>query len=195
MALKLVKDGFCNRALFCFGLLEKKPRALQLRGVRCVLLREAVHFDQHWTTKMPKLLPDERLVERVRAFVERRGTVASAASALGVDRTFLWRFQRSGRAIGRTRARLADALARLEKETKSEESATTTLGTQLPVGVSAKDLVAMRAFFQNMLNVIDAYAANPSSAAAMAELTGMVAGVTAEQSDRTLEEDGRDGQS
>jgi hypothetical protein len=102
---------------------------------------------------MPKVVRDERLAARVRLFIEQRGTVASAAAALGVDRTFLWRFQRSGCAIGRTRTLLADALGRYEKETPLGKSATSAIPPELPPGVSANDLVAMRAFFQSMLNL------------------------------------------
>ncbi|SKC53376.1 hypothetical protein [Paraburkholderia hospita] len=142
---------------------------------------------------MPKVVRDEGLEERVRLFIEQRGTIASAASALGVDRTFLWRFHRSGRAIGRTRTRLSDALARFEKATPLTESVTTASPMSLPLGVSSDDLKAMRAFFQNMLNVIDAYAANPSSAPAAAELADLVVGAAAVQSDGMPIEGGRNG--
>ncbi|MGE8454819.1 MAG: hypothetical protein ACN6OP_30260, partial [Pseudomonadales bacterium] len=115
---------------------------------------------------MPKVVRDERLAARVHAFIEQRGSVSAAAAAMGVSRTLLWRFDRTGRAIDRTRGLLAAALERYEKETASAESATS--AALVPTSVSVDELIAMRAFFQNMLNVIDAYVANPSSSAAMA---------------------------
>jgi len=116
---------------------------------------------------MPKVMRDEGLAERVRLFIERRGTLSAAAVALGVDKTLLWRFNRSGCAIGRTRMQLTEALARFENETLQTENVTSVLRSQMPSGVSDGDLVALRAFFQNMLNLVDAFDANRPRAVAM----------------------------
>lgn len=117
---------------------------------------------------MPKVVRNQQLAERVRSFIDQSGSVSAAAVALNVDRTLLWRFNRSGCAIERTRASLAAALEQREKETAVGESATNVAPVGSPASVPVEDLMAIRAFLQNMLNVIDAYAGSPASGAAVA---------------------------
>ena len=112
---------------------------------------------------MPKVVRDERLAARVRAFIEQCGSTSAAAAALGVNKTLLWRFDRTGCAIDRTRTQLAEALGKHEKETVPAENGTNATVVGLPENVSTEDLVAMRAFFQNMLHVIDAYVGSPAA--------------------------------
>lgn len=124
---------------------------------------------------MPKVVRDEQLAARVRAFIEQRGSVSAAAVTLDVDRTLLWRFNRSGCAIERTRALLTAALEQYEKETVIGESVTSAAPLGLPASVPVEDLIAMRAFLQNMLNVIDAYVGNPTGGAAVAGFAHSIA--------------------
>lgn len=62
---------------------------------------------------MPKCDVDFELQQEVKRFMhENRLTKSAAAKALGVDRATFWRFCSSGRAIGDTRLRYRDALAK-----------------------------------------------------------------------------------
>jgi hypothetical protein len=145
---------------------------------------------------MPKVSRDERLAAQVRAFIEKFDAVSAAATALGVSKTLLWRFDRSGCAIGRTRTLLADALAKHEKETASAESETrATPPVGLSPNVPVEELLAMRALFQNMLNVIDAYVANPSGNPAMGGLARSLVGGNVTQSETLSMLGGQHGQS
>lgn len=143
---------------------------------------------------MPKVVRDEKLAARVRSFVEQRGSVSAAAAALGVDRTLLWRFNRTGCAIERTRAVFAAALEQYEKETSAGKSATSAAPAGLQPSVSVADLIAIRAFLQNMLNVIDAYPANPAGSAAAAELAHSIATSKATHAENVPKMGGQNGQ-
>jgi hypothetical protein len=172
-----------------------KRNCFSCGGFRCVLLWDSLYFFQQSGDIMPKVVRDERLAARVRLFVERRGTVAAAATALGVSRTLLWRFHRSGCAINRTRTLLAEALGQYEKETSPAESETTEAPAGLPRSVSVDDLIAMRAFVQNILNVIDAYVATPSGDAATVGFAHAVAGGATARPDNMRMMGGQNGQS
>ncbi|MGN8087597.1 hypothetical protein ACTJK6_16220 [Ralstonia sp. 22086] len=75
-----------------------------------------------------------------------------------MDRSSLWRFCRSGgRAIERTRSRLTEGLARENNATSPTENATPVSASSLTPEISMEELVRMRAFFQTMVALVDAY--------------------------------------
>jgi hypothetical protein len=108
---------------------------------------------------MPKTTLDESLTSDVRTFVEDAGSVSAAALRLGVERTMLWRFHSTGRAIERNRLLLRNALDGLENATKPE-NATEHATQSIKVGlrtIASDDLTKLRTFFQNMIALVDAY--------------------------------------
>ncbi|WP_316680350.1 hypothetical protein [Ralstonia flaminis] len=75
-----------------------------------------------------------------------------------MDRSSLWRFcQSGGRAIERTRSRLTEGLARENNATSPTENATLVSASNLTPEISMEELVRMRAFFQTMVALVDAY--------------------------------------
>ena len=144
---------------------------------------------------MPKVVRDEQLAARVRAFIKKCGSVSAAAIELDVDRTLLWRFNRSGCAIERTRALLAAGLEQHEKETAIGESATSAATAASPASVPVEDLIAMRAFLQNMLNVIDTYVGSPAGGGAAAGFAQPIAGSNVTRPENMPMIGGQNGQS
>lgn len=122
---------------------------------------------------MPKVVPDDRLAEQVRTFVDICGGCGSAARKLGVNRASLWRFCQSGRAIPRTRARLIAGLSEQESATEATENATIETTNPVPASISFDDLARLRAFFQTMIMLVDAFA--PQLAAATPQYAAKVA--------------------
>ncbi|WP_124470903.1 hypothetical protein [Burkholderia ubonensis] len=109
---------------------------------------------------MPKIQPDEALLVEIRSFVRESGGASRAAAALGVEKTLLWRFCSSGRAIERNRSRLRDALSALKNATAKRNVAESTAAVAVEAAqhqISASNLKEMRALFQNMITLIDAY--------------------------------------
>jgi hypothetical protein len=109
---------------------------------------------------MPKIAPDEILVAEVRRFIEETGGVAPAASRLGVEKTMLWRFARSGRAISKNRLKLRAALSQTQNAIKTENATPSAASVKVPsLKLSASTLSEMRSTLTNMIVLIDAYSA------------------------------------
>lgn len=107
---------------------------------------------------MPKVAQDSQLVERVLVFAKACGGIGNAAERLGMDRSSLWRFcQSGGRAIERTRSRLIEGLARENNATSQPENATPDVARSVTPEIPLEDLARMRAFFQTMVALVDAY--------------------------------------
>jgi hypothetical protein len=117
-------------------------------------------FDRQSAIAMPKVAPDEVLVTDVRRFVDEVGGAAAAAAILDVEKTMLWRFLRSGCAIGKNRVKLRVALDAQKNATKRENAT----GNAVPRGtpdprLSASTLSELRNTLTSMIVLIDAYAA------------------------------------
>lgn len=103
---------------------------------------------------MPKVNKDNELFEKVVAIIRSVGSVSEAARRLGVNKATLWRFSKGGRAIGRTRAALVQALALIESETArpSEPHRSQERGIE---GFPVEDLRGMRELCNRMVAWID----------------------------------------
>lgn len=111
-----------------------------------------------WEQGMPRVAQDSQLAERVQAFVKACGGFGNAAERLEMDRSSLWRFcQSGGRAIERTRSRLIEGLAREDSATSQTENATLSVVSGVTPEIPLEDLARMRAFFQTMVALVDAY--------------------------------------
>jgi hypothetical protein len=113
---------------------------------------------------MPKVKADESLVAEIRSFVDEVGGISSAASKLGVEKTMLWRFHGTGRAIERNRLLLRDALVSRNNATKSGSETKSEAAPKLIAefgkrAIPTASLVEMRALFSNLIALIDAYEA------------------------------------
>jgi hypothetical protein len=109
---------------------------------------------------MPKIQTDKALFAEVQAFVDKCGGASRAAALLNVEKTLLWRFYSSGKAIDRNRKRIRGALDAQKSattglsETKSEPVIEAETGGRQ---VSPSSLREMRLMFENMIAMIDAY--------------------------------------
>lgn len=106
---------------------------------------------------MPKVQRDELLLKCLQAIVKECDGYGRAAKRLSVDKTTLWRFCTSGRAIERTRLLLSASAKRYEKDTNRF-----TLGRELShlpklETITTDDLQAIRHFCQKMISLVDAY--------------------------------------
>ncbi|WP_176079490.1 hypothetical protein [Paraburkholderia tropica] len=111
-------------------------------------------------TVMPRIAPDEILAADVRRFVDEVGGTAAAASRLGVEKTMLWRFARSGCAIRKNRVKLRAALDALQNATKNGNATSNAVQAGgAGVRLSASTLNELRSTLTNMIVLIDAYAA------------------------------------
>lgn len=109
---------------------------------------------------MPKVQTDQLLHSEVSAFIDEVGGVARAAKLLGLERSTLWRFRKSGCALERTRKTISEAM-KMRNKNATSASIRDAHGTKAEDYVSLKqdDLVTMRAFCQKMLTLIDTYEA------------------------------------
>lgn len=98
---------------------------------------------------MPRRPPDERLQAAAKAAIARHGTVASAATALRVPPSTLWRAAETGCVIERNRR--AILASEYENETKGH-SVLSRFGSGL---ASPEDLLAARRVLQTMIQLID----------------------------------------
>lgn len=109
---------------------------------------------------MPKVAPDHEMLDEVRNLVSECGGISGAAALLGVERTMLWRFHSSGRAIGKNREALRRALSRrmIEKNAQSAtESASTLSARGSAFSISSSSLAELRTLLLSLVAVIDAY--------------------------------------
>lgn len=106
---------------------------------------------------MPKIQKDVELHQEVQQFVIKMGGIPQAAIQLGIDRTTLWRFNKSGCAIDRTRHALSDAIKRNKSATTEFAAHETRTKLDAPISISCNDLKTMRSFCQSMMALIDVY--------------------------------------
>ncbi|MDE1713568.1 hypothetical protein PWG14_13420 (plasmid) [Chromobacterium amazonense] len=110
---------------------------------------------------MPKIECDKPLQVRLDQVIRNAGSPTAAAKLLGLERTMIWRFLKTGRAISKNREALSAALDAHEAQHKENatiqaKNATNESFLQL-ANLSLEDLQRMRAFFQSMIAVLDCY--------------------------------------
>lgn len=105
---------------------------------------------------MPKVQKDEALHAEIQAIVGLCGGLGKAEKVLQINRTKLWRFCKSGCAIGRNRQQLELAAKRYRSETgnsgfRHEE--------KIPASNELRidELRKIRAFCQSMISFVDAF--------------------------------------
>lgn len=98
---------------------------------------------------MPKRAADERLRAVAKAAIARHGSVASAAAALGVPTSTLWRAAETGCVIERNRRAILDG----ERQSDTKRNSVLSRFSQAPA--SPEDLLAARRVFQTMIQLID----------------------------------------
>lgn len=105
---------------------------------------------------MPKVNKDDLLLEKVAAFVSQEQSYEAAATRLNVKTTTLWRFVKSGTAIGRTRAALELGLTKVNRERKMERTGSAAPERAMGLkGFSGKDLSEMRALCSRVVAWLD----------------------------------------
>lgn len=110
---------------------------------------------------MPKIECDKPLQVRLDQAIRNAGSPAAAAKQLGLERTMIWRFLKTGRAISKNREAISAALdaheaQHVENATEKTKNATEESFLQL-TNLSLEDLQKMRVFFQSMIAVLDCY--------------------------------------
>lgn len=107
---------------------------------------------------MPRIECDKSLQVRLEQVIRDAGTPAAAAKQLGLERTMVWRFLKTGCAIPKNREALATALE--VHESRQQKSATENVAVD-PfvkfVDLSLEDVWRVRAFCQSMIAVLDCY--------------------------------------
>jgi hypothetical protein len=120
---------------------------------------------------MPKCEPDSVLQDQVRLFVSKNGlTVNGAATLLGVNRTTFWRFNETGEALDRTKVRIREALANLNKDSATgvADDAVGTAASKhqarpMPQeGLADRELKQIRKACEGVLTLLNVYEAHQS---------------------------------
>lgn len=113
---------------------------------------------------MPKCEVDSVLQEQLHLFMsENRLSVSGAADKLGVGRTTLWRFYRSGRARSDTRTLYREALTKCNNDTAVNVADVADVADTNPgparrvpqVGLAGMDLKRIRRACETVLALID----------------------------------------
>jgi len=106
---------------------------------------------------MPKVGTDSELLAQVLALEEEVGNLSKIAVLLNVDRSTLWRFIRTGRAIERNREMIRSGLLRIKSETNVQ---TAQVNEATPFTLSAsihEDVRMLRSLCTTVLTVLDGY--------------------------------------
>jgi hypothetical protein len=98
---------------------------------------------------VPKRPTDERIQAAAKAAIAKHGTVASAASALGMPSSTLWRAAETGCVIERNRRAI------LAGEPENQDKGHAVSSQFGPYFASPEDLRAARRVFQTMIQLID----------------------------------------
>lgn len=106
---------------------------------------------------MPKVVVDKDLKDEVAAIINTLGSGKKAADAMGVDRTMVWRFNNTGRAIEKNRKALKDGIARYKNETKPEHRETHFDTIDLHNMNMGEDLKFLRSLCNKVLTILDGY--------------------------------------
>lgn len=112
---------------------------------------------------MPKIDRDEALQREVEALIAAYGgSGALIAREIGVDRSLLWRFRRTGRAIPATRDKLRNGMERLRKNRATpvaDSVASSGRGPRVWAGLVGRDpeLRQVRRMCEGLLALLDAY--------------------------------------
>lgn len=110
---------------------------------------------------MPRIECDKALQERLCQVVQAAGNPSAAATQLGLEKTLVWRFYRTGRAIPRSRLKLEAALDVYARQ--SEKKSKTATKNEMDVSLlrrpelSPEDFRQMRKYFQSMVAIMDFY--------------------------------------
>lgn len=110
---------------------------------------------------MPRIECDKALQERLYKVVRAVGNPSAAATQLGLEKTLVWRFFRTGRAIPRSRFKLEAALDVYARQSEKQSESATKRETDVSLfrrpELSPEDFRQMRKYFQGMVAIMDFY--------------------------------------